>query len=221
MHPHSEVHTTSFTGLPGYARINRYFNWLLFLFIGVYIAGMLAYGEPFRIIDYPFSAIGRLETQNGSPNTLSFLVFSAGILMCSMVGYSISRIHPDIRFRRIMKVCACGFLLMIAPCDILNPVHILGSVLVFGTLWLYSIFLIRDIYRGGKMARAIVYHFILHSTVFSYAFLYATSSPMDPLFQKPALIGLILILKLSMLERSGSNRGNAMNMVQQNSETAT
>lgn len=181
-------------------KITMYFDYLLACIILVFIAGFITYGERFRFWEYTYSYIGMLRTPGGNPNTVSFLIFLAGSLFNSYVCFKISSFYILKFYRLLFRICSVGFILLVLPCDVINNVHSFGGAMVFGTLWLFSLARINEIYHSGRKNIALIYFLILNSTILPYAYLYFINSPYQQIAQKPAIIGLILTVKFVISE---------------------
>ncbi len=188
-------------------KANRYFNYLLISIILVFIAGIVTYGETFRLWEYAYSYIGMFRTPGGNPNTTSFIIFIAGSLFNSFICFKISSLYEEKLYRLLFGICGTGFLLLMLPCDILNPVHSAGGAMVFGSLWIFSLTGIYEIYHSGKSQKALTYFVLLNITILPYAYLYFINSPLQVIAQKPAIIGLIFIVKMIITEHASKHAG--------------
>jgi hypothetical protein len=181
-------------------RIRILVNMLLANILIIFIAGIIAYGEKFLLWEYPYSYLGMIKTPGGNGNTLSFIIYAAGCLMNSILCLKISGNFTGRLFRILFRICATGYLLLILPCDVLNTIHSIGGALAFGSLWFFSMISIIDLYQLGKKLNALLYNILLNTTVLPYAFLYFVQSPYKDIAQKPALLGLILVINLIITE---------------------
>ena len=179
-----------------YQQLNRYTKYLIYITILVFILGIITYGQPFSFIDHAISHFGRIRTQDGSPNTLSMLIYGTGMLLSALVCYKLSRLAESNSSSKLLSLAAVGYILLIIPCDTLNTLHSIGGALVIGSLWLFTVILIHHLLKHSKKNSLYIYHLILQGTVLPYAFLYATGSPLRHLVQKFAVLGLIISLKL-------------------------
>jgi len=183
-----------------YQVLNRYISYLLWVTVLVYILGMITYGDSFTFWDKAYSHIGSIRTVSGNPNTLSLLIFGLGMLLSSWICIRSSNILPGQLNHYFFRLCGVGYLLLIVPCDLINLVHSIGGALVFGTLWLFTTLHLKKLYHHVHRYKIYLYHFILQGTVLPYAFLYAIRSPAQQSVQKLALFGLMLILKIVIIE---------------------
>ncbi len=183
-----------------YFKITRYFDYLLVSIILVFIAGFITYGERFRLWEYTYSYIGMLRTPGGNPNIVSFLIFLAGSLFNSFICFRISSFYINKFFRLLFRICGVGFILLMLPCDIINSIHSLGGAMIFGSLWIFSLARINEIYHSGIKNFALIYFLILNLTILPYAYLYFINSAYQQIAQKPAIIGLILTVKFVISE---------------------
>ncbi|HDJ34610.1 MAG TPA: hypothetical protein ENF21_11015 [Bacteroidetes bacterium] len=197
---HTNIHTGS-SAKSSYHIVNRELNVLFGVTLLVCLLGMLTYGENIVIRDHAVSHFGRLYTRRGDPNYLSLLIFALGMTASSMICFHISRHLGKPLHQLFFRLCGAGYILLIVPCDLYNPVHTLGGTLVVGSLWFFTVFNLHDLYHLIPRVRFFLYQSILQGTVLPYAFLYAIGSPDKQLAQKFALAGLILILKAAMIEQ--------------------
>jgi len=128
------------------------------------------------------------------------LVFALGMTASSMICFHISRHLEKPFYQRLFRLCGTGYILLITPCDLYNPLHALGGALVVGSLWFFTVCSLHDLYQKISKIRFFLYQLILQATVLPYAFLYAAGSPDKQLAQKFALAGLILALKATITE---------------------
>lgn len=185
-----------------YHIINRELNILFGVTLAVCILGMLTYGEKIEFRDHAVSHFGRLYTRGGNPNYLSLLIFALGMTASSIICFHVSRHLEKPFYQRLFRLCGTGYILLIIPCDLYNPLHALGGALVVGSLWFFTVFSLHDQYQKIPKIRFFLYQLILQATVLPYAFLYAVGSPDKQLAQKFALAGLIVVLKLTLTEHS-------------------
>ena len=186
-------------------KLKMLINLILANTIIVFVIGALTYGEKFRFWDFAYSHLGMTRTPGGYRNTLSFLVFAAGCLFSSFICFKISNALTIQLFRILFKICGAGYLLIMLPCNLINSLHTIGGVIVIGTLWVFSIISINDIYHSAKKYRALLYFLLLNGTVLPYGFMYVVHSSYMQIAQKIALLGLILVLKLIITEQTTEN----------------
>jgi hypothetical protein len=181
-------------------RISNLVNMLLVNTVIIFIIGALTYGEKFRFWDYAYSFLGMIRTPGGNQNTLSFIIYAIGCLMNSFISFRISNNLTVRTFRILFKICGIGYLLLMLPCDIINSLHSIGGAIAFGSLWFFSMISIIDIYLIGKRFYASLSFILLNGTVLPYAFMFFIQSPYKEIAQKPALLGLIIVMKLIISE---------------------
>jgi hypothetical protein len=181
-------------------RIRVLVNMLLANTLIILFAAIIAYGEKFLLWEYPYSYLGMIKTPGGNGNTLSFIIYAAGCLMNSVLCLKISSNFTGGLFRILFRICATGYLLLMLPCDVLNTIHSIGGVLAFGSLWFFSMISIIDLYKLGRKLNVLLYNVLLNASVLPYALLYFVQSPYKDIAQKPALLGLILVIKLIISE---------------------
>ncbi|MFW5645475.1 MAG: hypothetical protein ACOCZL_06140 [Bacteroidota bacterium] len=180
--------------------LNRYFSILTTTIIVTFMLGILTFGDSFSLIDDPYSDLGRFWTYEGELNILSGIIFAGGLIFSAITCF---RIEKKLRGRynsRIFKVCGLGFLLMIAPADLFNIIHVLGVIIVFGSLWIFSISRLRELRPVIGIQRFFSYQLLLNGTVLPYAFLYFTGNSARHLFQKLAMAGIIATIIIVGIE---------------------
>jgi hypothetical protein len=181
-------------------RISLLMNIFLANIIIIFIIGTLTYGEKFNFRDYAYSYLGMIKTPGGNENTLSFIIYVAGCILNSIICFKVGSVATGRLFKTFFIICGVGYLLLMLPCDMINSIHSAGGALVVGSLWLFSILSISDIYHFGKKLRALAYFILLNGTILPYAFMHFTGSPSEQIAQKPALLGLIVVLKMILME---------------------
>jgi hypothetical protein len=189
-------HNRNIDDLAKHHRINNLVNIFLANTVFIFIAGTLTYGEKFRFWDYAYSYLGMIRTPGGNSNTISFIIYDLGCLLNSYICLKIGNNLTGRLLRTIFKICAAGYLLLMLPCDVMDNFHSIGGAMVFGSLWFFSMISIIDIYRSGRKFTSVTYIVILNATVLPYAFLFFIQSPYKEIAQKPALLGLIIVMKL-------------------------
>lgn len=186
-------------------RLSHLMNIFLANTIIIFILGALTYGEKFRFWDYAYSYLGMIKTPGGNANTLSFIIYVAGCMLNSVICFKISNNVTGQLNKIFFKMCGAGYLLLMLPCDIINSFHSAGGALVVGSLWLFTVISISNIYHSGKKLRAVVYFVLLSGTVLPYAFMHFVNSSYEQIAQKPALLGLIIVMKLVLTEQITEN----------------
>jgi len=181
-------------------RLSHLMNIFLANTIIIFILGALTYGEKFRFWDYAYSYLGMMKTPGGNVNTLSFIIYVTGCMLNSVICFKISNNVTGQLNKIFFKMCGAGYLLLMLPCDIINSIHSAGGTLVVGSLWLFTVISISDIYHSGRKLRAVLYFVLLSGTVLPYAFMHFVNSSYEQIAQKPALLGLIIVLKLILTE---------------------
>ena len=186
-----------------YREINKLLTYFLCLNLADFVLGIITYGEKFHFWEYPLSFIGGTKTVTGMPNTSSWLIFSCGMILCSILCFYISfllRDKNEVKYQKFKQylflICGTGYIIILMPYNINNNIHALGAGLIFGMLWLLTVVLITELNQNIKNYQILLYHLILQGTVLPYAFLYFIHSPLQKQVQKIAVIGLMLALKL-------------------------
>lgn len=182
--------------LVNYHRLNNLMNIFLANTILIFILGAITYGEKFHFWDYAYSYLGRVKTPGGNNNILSFIIYVTGCILNSIICFKISNTITERLYKIFFKACGAGYLLLMLPCDIINSIHSVGGALVVGSLCFFSVISINDIYRSGNKLKAILYFLLLNGTVLPYAYAHFVNAPWEQIAQKPAVLGLILTLKL-------------------------
>ncbi len=197
----TELHTREEV-LSIYHKLNRFSSYLIYVTLVVFILGVLTYGQPFSFKEHAISHFGRIRTQDGSPNTLSLLIYGTGMLISTLICFKLSRLTEHNTSNILLRIAATGYILLIVPCDILNIIHSVGGAMVIGSLWLLIVIQIHELIKQSNKIKAYLYHLLLQGTVLPYAFLYAIGSPLCPLVQKFAILGLMISLKLVIIEHA-------------------
>jgi len=190
-----------------YRNFNKYLTYLVCLNITVFILGMITYGEKFLFWEYALSYIGGTKTVTGIPNTMSWLIFSCGMILCSILCFYISFLLRDEdemehqRFKRyLLLICGVGYLIILMPYNINNSIHAIGAALIFSMLWILTVILLKELRQSIENYKLLFYHLVLQGTVLPYAFFYFIKSPIQKQAQKFAVIGLMLVLKLVSMQ---------------------
>ena len=143
----------------------------------------------------------------GIPNTMSWLIFSCGMILCSILCFYISSLLRDedemehLRFKRyLFLICGIGYLIILMPYNINNSIHAIGAALIFCMLWILTVILLKELSHRIENYKLLFYHLVLQGTVLPYAFFYFIKSPIQKQVQKFAVIGLMLILKLVSMQ---------------------
>jgi hypothetical membrane protein len=187
-----------------YPKINKFLTYLLSLNILVFILGMLTYGERYQFWEDALSYLGGIKTLAGDPNILSWLIFTFGMILsgilCLYIWFLLNR-EDEMEHSKfkgyLFLICGIGYFIMIMPHDINNSIHVIGTALVFGMLWLYAVILLIELNHRIEQYKILLFHLFLQGTVLPYAFLYFIDSPIQVQSQKFAVIGLMLVLKLA------------------------
>jgi hypothetical protein len=183
-----------------YRSLNIWLNYLMGVTILVFFLGTLTFGEKYSLREHAFSYFGMIKTPGGAPNTLCFLVFVMGGLMSAFICFRISHILQQSRSHWLFWLAGTGYLVLLVPCDLSNSFHMIGAALLFFSLWSFTVLhLVRMIPFTGRL-KFMLYQLILQGSVLPYAVLYFIGSPEKQLFQKFAVFGLILALKMAAVE---------------------
>lgn len=191
--------------------LNRRVLWLGVMTLITLTGGMLAYGERFSFWDTAFSHLGGVRTRSGNPNLLSWMLFSAGMLSCGILCLAMGSLKNEL-LHLLFRICGIGYMIMLVPYDVSNPVHAVGAALVIGALWFYCVIVLNNLHSGIPRPRWWGYQALLHGTVLPYALLYVLNSSYERAVQKLAIAGLIIVMKFStgdyvkLLQKNGVSR---------------
>lgn len=183
-----------------YTQLNRKSNYLLSLILLVFILGIITYAEKFDFWADPLSVLGEIYPQKTNSNMLAFGIFLSGMLLCSLISFSISQGLKDIYGHKLFKLTGTGFILLAFPSNHLSWLHSLGGALTVGSLWWFCVTILNDLFKRSGKIKIIIYHILLQGTVLPYAFLYFAGVPGRQAAQKFAVLGLILVLKFTTSE---------------------
>ncbi len=168
------------------------------------IVGMFFYGDKFNFWMNPISDLGVTVTVHGHSNLLSLAIFTIGMLTSGILMLKIATIFKESIYVRYHKLkyylslmTAFGFFIITYPHNINNNIHSVGGALLFGGLWGLTLLFLIEARAIKKTSHVVFYHFVLHSTILTYAFNFVIKSRIEQITQKLAILGLIFILKLS------------------------
>jgi len=186
-------------------RIRKLFRRLLLVDLSTIILCMFFYGNRFNFWNDAFSYFGSTVTPTGHSNTTSMLIFISGLGMSSIICFKIShgfRYLQNVPHARLkyylFRITGTGYLIMMMPCDIQNGIHSVGSALVFGTLWFLTLLLLIETKYALKPFRYYLFQLMLQGTILPYAYAYFTGALAKQVFQKFAVIGLILTMSFAV-----------------------
>lgn len=180
--------------------MNRHINYLAGITLITFLLGAMTYGERFSLLNNAFSHLGRVHTASGNSNSVSLIIFDISLLLCSFVCFRMDRILTGHHNHRLFTLCGIGYLLMIAPCDVLGIVHMLGALFVIGSLFFFVLFSMIRLIPVIGVRRFIIYQVLLQGSVLPYGFLYFMNQPSKHAAQKLAIVGLIIALKITVME---------------------
>ena len=183
-----------------FEHLNKKITYLLSLIIFIFLFGALIYADEFDFWEDALSYIGNIYPVGGNSNLLSFLVLFFGMILCSFLSFKISQDMKGYRENYYFKASGIGFMLLAVPSDLINVIHTIGGAVAVGSLWLFTVITLNNLFSKISKIRVLLYHLILQGTVLPYAFLYFSGSPVRQAAQKFAIAGLIIILKLSIKE---------------------
>jgi hypothetical protein len=169
--------------------------------------GMLFYRELFRFWQYPLSDLGATRTEHGLSNIPSIIFFDSGMIMSGLLMFSISaRFKASTVEHRMIKraltfLSGIGFLIIIFPYNINDSIHMTGGGAVFGGLWGLAVLLSLEMRHGLGTLRFWLIQLLLQGTILPYAALFVLGKAIKQVFQKPAVLGLMLALGLALWMR--------------------
>ncbi|MCD6202578.1 MAG: hypothetical protein J7K46_12295 [Bacteroidales bacterium] len=188
----------------GLNKIQTLFRKLLWTDLTTLVLCMLLYAGQFHFWHDAFSFLGTSVTPDHRPNTLSMLLFMAGLVMSSGFVWQMSAVFrtlpcvPNARLKsRLLQMTGIGFILMMFPCNINNGIHSTGSALVFGTLWLMTVLMLQEMKKSLRN-RYLLFQFFLQGTVLPYAITYITGAASKQIFQKIAVAGLTMVMSKAL-----------------------
>ena len=172
--------------------------------IGMLTLAIIFYREPFQLWKYPLSDLGATVTEHGLPNTPSLVFFDCGMLASSLIMLRISSrfAASKVRNRKIKRgltlLGAAGFFVIMFPYNISDPVHMTGGGMVFGSLWALTVLLLLETRPRAGRLRFWLLQLLLQLTILPYAALFLLGPPIKQAFQKPAVVGLMLTLRITV-----------------------
>jgi hypothetical protein len=168
---------------------------LFFLTIAV-----LIYGEPFIFWMYPLSDLGGTHTINGFENPAKYFYWMdmivSGVIML-IAAYALSQ-YRRFRFKPalvpIFITAGIGFFIGMAPDDTMDPVHVLGSVMFFASLWLIIVLFLSMLHKHIPWGLEFLWHVLFQVSVLLYAFAFFMGLDSKQIFQKVACFSLFVTL---------------------------
>ncbi|NOY36535.1 MAG: hypothetical protein GXO83_03075 [Chlorobi bacterium] len=193
-----------FIGVQTTALLRKYIRLLLSTNLIMIVMGIFTYRGSFHFWEDALSYLGATVNTQGEKNEISPFFFDTGLLICSMLSFKMARLwaqkHDWYSFRIktfLMRLGGVGYLLMITPCNLFNPTHMLGSSFVFGSYWFFSVLLIQESKSKLGIWKVLLFHLLLQGTMLPYAYTYVIlRTPIKQFYQKFAIAGLILTLDL-------------------------
>ncbi len=165
---------------------------------------MLFYREPFRFWQYPLSDLGATQTEHGLSNVPSIIFFDAGMIVSSLMmlavsaRFAVSTVEHRMAKRALTFLTGMGFLVIMFPYNINDGIHMTGGGAVFGGLWGLTLLLSLELRKRIGLARFWLIQLVLQGTILPYAALFMLGKPIKQAFQKPAVLGLMLALSLTL-----------------------
>ena len=174
--------------------------WLLLSVSVTYSLAAVFYPERFTFTYHAFSHLGKIWTSSGFENIPSFIITGVGMLACAWVMFRMAGTHtrlkpvPNSRFYAVFSgISSLGFVMMVFPCDVpeIRFLHVLGSAFVFGGLYFLLVLRLVAIRVFLGIIFTLIIFLIFNAFVFTYFWKWFIKSPVNPLYQKLALIFLI------------------------------
>jgi len=199
----------------------RRLSTVIAIVIGAIVLAIIFYRGAFRFWKYPLSDLGATVTEHGFSNITSMLFFDPGMFASSLIMFSVgaSLAKTAVEHRRIKcglaVLCAAGFIVIIFPYNINDNIHMSGAAAVFGSFWGTTVLLLLESRKSIGELRFWLLQLLLQMTLLPYAALFAIGLPVKQAFQKPAVLGLMVTLRIVLLLSSRRDaaqpppRGNA------------
>lgn len=184
--------------------IQRRLSAVLATVFSVLTIGIILYREPFKFWQYPLSDLGATLTQDGLPNVVPLVLFDTGMISCAVVMFSISTLFAtsDVEHRKLKRllalICAFGFVVIIFPYNVNDPIHMTGGGAVFGGMWGLFLLLLLELRSRIGGARFWLLQLLLQGTLLPYAVMFAIGPPIQQAYQKPAVIGMLTAFWLTL-----------------------
>lgn len=171
---------------------------------------IVIYVDSFSLLMNPYSWLGRTAALDGTPNTGSFLIFSATLFFNIFMWMQIltllsgSSVWRSYLVRILAYLVLAGFILMLFPCDRFDPVHSTGGGLVKGGLWALSSFMLY--YFKGEFNHRVFYalQILLFVSVLFCGVSFLLDSPLKGFSQRPLLLAITVITAVCL--KKGINR---------------
>ncbi len=192
--------------------IRRQLSIVMTILIAAITLGVVFYREPFRFWKYPLSDLGATVTEHGFSNIFSILFFDSGMILSGLIMFSISSrfAASKVEHRRIKRgltfLCGIGFFVIIFPYNINDTIHMTGGGAVFGSLWGLTVLFLLELRHSVGWLRFWALQLPLQGTILPYAALFMAGLPIKQVFQKPAVVGLMLTLGLTLWMRTRVRR---------------
>jgi hypothetical protein len=166
-----------------------------------YILGGLFYADPFHFWQHAFSEFGINRTLQGSPNILSAVLFSLGMLITGRFILDIAffyQSHPLISNHKakmwLSFMASMGAFLVIFPNNLFHTLHSIGSAMIIGPFFILELIYLWE--QKERIGARLVYWitFLLSASVLTYAVTFFANSPIKQVTQKICMIHMFLVL---------------------------
>lgn len=157
------------------------------------------YTEPFSLVMDPFSWLGRMAALDGSPNTASFLLFTATILFNIFIWKQILNLISESSLWSYQAVHILGYLvlagllLMLFPCDRFDAIHSTGGGFVKGGLWAFSALMLYRFRDEFNPRVYIIMQLVLFGSVLFCGVSFLHDSYLKGFSQRPLLLAIVTI----------------------------
>lgn len=180
----------------------HYLRLLVTILVSFIATSILIYPGKFQLGAYPFSYLGSKVTPAGERNVQSRLVYDLGMALCGYTMYLLARYfrrkHPvpdSPVYELLCYISSLGFMMMIAPCDVLPVrfIHTFGSGFVVGSHLFMATIRIVAVHHWLSPLGTFLLLFSLIASVLFYAIVWFMGGGNDALFQKPAFAAIIYV----------------------------
>ncbi len=184
---------------PNRHRIQFYFLSLVAINAIFIFLSIISYGEKFIFWEYAFSRLGATTTISGLSN-YSFYFYDLGAILNGLVLLFLAHEFKQIRnkkyrfYRLLVSISAVGAFISITPHNLLDLIHMLGSGLMIGCLWLLITLFLFELKPRLKKYRFYFYQAILQIPILIYTLTFFSALPIRDFYQKFAVIALFISL---------------------------
>lgn len=179
------------------------FRWLIVVNIVLLTLAGLFYSGYFSFVIDPISYLGGAASTTGVDNSTSMYIYGldmalSGLIMILLAMTSrVSDTEGIERYKALAYLlCGIGFLIAsVSPDDTLHRYHVLGSSIAVAMLWILATTGISLKSNALTTRHYLLLQAVLQIPVLTYAGLFfARIEPLASTIQKPALLGIMVIL---------------------------